>query len=247
MNPFLIANDTPNPPELLERVRREPPPWAEDAILPWDSMAFRRLEPFIEKSYWTDQGSVDIYRVVGTEHPDYQGKTWRALLEGGKRMHLNLPAHATNPGYYLETQRKRPMMYYLTLDGLSYYVGADGNHRTCIARFDFHYRGITTLHGVCVSHYQVDRELRALYGQLEELRQERRIDATLQPHSRCVGREDGPSWKIDACEPRIQVREWCNGQVAERLLDRPGAEALLSAWSRPKHRRWFSFPGWDGN
>ncbi len=151
---------------LLDRANLEPPLWAGKKILAWDDAEFRRLEPFITATYWCDQESINVHRVIGTQHPDYQGKTWLEFLNGGKRMDINLPLHRSNPGYYLDTERKLPSMHYVSLDGLSYYVSVDGNHRSCIAKFDFHYNGRTMLHGVTVVRHQVDRAFYQYYRAL---------------------------------------------------------------------------------
>lgn len=225
-------------PPLLERVHRSPPHWAGDVIQAWDEIEFNRLRPFVERAYWTDQGSVNVFRVVGTQHFDYRGKTWLRFLETGKRMSFNLEAHGHNPGYYLETVRKTPMMYYMTLDGLSYFVGSDGNHRTCIARFDFHYQGLTTLHGVTIYDYRVDYAMRSLCLRLWEVCAERAIAALVEPFPESIGREDTAGWKLDRYRVGLRFRE--HGR--EEILDQAGAEAKLRELAAPPRRRWFPIP-----
>ncbi len=224
---------------ILDKAHREPPHWSNDILSTWDDAEFRRLEPFVNREYWTDQGSVNVFRVIGTQHWDYQGKSWINLLETGKRMDINLGLHAKKPEYYRQQERKKPMMYYLTYDGLSFYVGSDGNHRTCIARFDFHYNGLTMLHGVTVEHHHVDRDYWNLYLKVIEVCKERKILATLQPYRESTGREDTAGWKLDHYKTLIQFDEITEPETV--ILDKKGLEEKLFNLSLPKKRRFFSF------
>lgn len=230
---------SPGPPAILARARRETPHWAGERIGAWDDNALRRVEPFVHLDYWTDQASVNVFRVVGTQHFDYQGKTWLDFLEGGKRMDLNLSLHAKRPDYYRSTERKRPLMHYVTLDGLSFYVGADGNHRTCIARFDFHYSGLTQLHGVTVNHHHVDWAFYECYRKLLEVCRERKIPATLTPFKEGIRREDTAGWKLDRYRTLIRFDERFGEQ--SDILDQEGAAAKLHDLTRPARRRLFAF------
>ncbi|MCG0237687.1 hypothetical protein L4535_32945, partial [Pseudomonas aeruginosa] len=71
-------------------------------------------------------------------------------------MQRNLQALLDNPSYYLQPTERRPAIHYNTLDGLSFYVGSDGNHRTCIARFFLAEQQKSQLHDVTLNHYQVN-------------------------------------------------------------------------------------------
>ena len=73
-------------------------------------------------------------------------------------MQRNLKPQALldNPSYYLQPTERRPAIHYNTLDGLSFYVGSDGNHRTCIARFFLAKQQKSQLHDVTLNHYQVN-------------------------------------------------------------------------------------------
>ncbi|MEE9338210.1 MAG: hypothetical protein V3U87_09030 [Methylococcaceae bacterium] len=224
---------------ILNKAHRESPHWSNDILSTWDDADYRRLEPFVNREYWTDQGSVNVFRVIGTQHWDYQGKSWINLLETGKRMDINLGLHAKKPEYYRQQERKKPMMYYLTYDGLSFYVGSDGNHRTCIARFDFHYNGLTMLHGVTVLHHHVDRDYWNLYQKVIEVCKERKILATLQAYRESTGREDTAGWKLDHYKTLIQFDEITEPETV--ILDKKGLEEKLFNLSLPKKRRFFCF------
>jgi hypothetical protein len=223
---------------ILERARKEPPHWSEDKIQTWDENDFRRLEPFVQMEYWTDQGSINVFRVVGTQHWDYQGKTWINFLETGKRMDINLGLHAKKPEYYVQTERKKPMMYYVTYDGLSFYVSSDGNHRTGIARFDFYYKGLTMLHGVSINHYHVDWDYVQLCQQLTELCRERAIPATLLAYRESLKREDTAGWKLDHYRTLVKFDDMRHKEP--EILDKEGLEEKLHTLSQAKKRRFFN-------
>lgn len=81
------------------------------------------------------------YLTVGTDHPQYAGMTWLELLERGKRMDINIPLLEKNPGYYTQAEQQHAGMSFVSTDGIHWYVSADGNHRSCLARFLFHLQG----------------------------------------------------------------------------------------------------------
>ena len=116
---------------------------------------------FVKETYWQDSASVNIFRVTGTQHDyNYIGLSWIEFLEQGKRMPLNLNWFKTNPDYYHQTNKKIPSMYYQSINGGDMYVGGDGNHRTAICKAFFYLTGETTIHGVTVTDYRIDNELK---------------------------------------------------------------------------------------
>lgn len=76
---------------LLARVQANVPAWAHEQLAAWDAAEFAAMSDFITEHYWTGQGSINVYRIVGTDHPQYAGMTWQALLERGERMDINIP------------------------------------------------------------------------------------------------------------------------------------------------------------
>ncbi|HEB93148.1 MAG TPA: hypothetical protein ENI94_06715 [Gammaproteobacteria bacterium] len=222
---------------LRDRIKAAPPYWANDTIEAWDELAFQSMQEFVARAYWSDQASINVHRVVGTRHPDYGGRTWLNLLNEGKRMRLRLREHADNRSYYLDTARKKPTMDYVTFDGLDYYIGSEGNHRTCIARFDFHFHRLSTLHGVTVTHYDIDQELYRRYLALKALCRERRLPYRFAGQQRPLRREDTAGWKLDRFEVSLAVE---NNRTGERQqLDRGGAGRLLDELRGKSHRRWW--------
>lgn len=85
--------------------------------------------------------------------------SWLELLERGKRMDINIPLVEKNPGYYTQAEQLHAGMSFVSTDGIHWYVSADGNHRSCLARFLFHLQGEerTQLHNVAQSIYHADR------------------------------------------------------------------------------------------
>jgi len=221
---------------LLQRARAAPPHWASEKILAWDSDAFEHLRRFAVSRYWADSASLNVFRIVGTRHPDYQGKTWSWFLGHGKRMPENLRLHGENRAYYLETGKKQPEMSFISIDGQNWYVDADGNHRSCIARFDFHYAGLTELRGLCVSDWRIDLGLAQAFEVLEELVTERRLPWRLGVVTRTLARQDNPGWMLERYRPVVVVHR--PGGPVE--LDGRGVLALVRDLEQPWYRRWFA-------
>ncbi len=215
---------------LLLRVKRAPPDWADEKIRAWDENQFRELEPFCRREYWCDNASVNVFHIIGTRHPDYAGLSWLELLHRGKSMRANLLRHSNNQDYYLGQERKKPSMSFVTLDGLDYFVDGDGNHRSAIARFDYHYRGRTMLHGVRISHYEIDTRLYRIYKDMQAwLESRQNIDPwCIAPHRTGVSREDEAGWKVDIHKPAIEVRNIRTDTT--ELLDADAAESRLERW-----------------
>ena len=159
----------------------------------WEIRDFVILEQVIPDA------DVEIDRVVGTAHPDYQGLYWSEMLLKGKRMHINLPLLEENPGYYFEREQKLPIMEYLDIDG-KIYVSGDGNHRTAIAKVLFHLLGIKVFGKVYLKRWLVDRRALSLYR--EALNSE--IDVRVQRVR--TGREDGEGWHREVYEVFFLVK-----------------------------------------
>lgn len=223
---------------LLQSLDKNPPAWGGEVIRRWDSDRFRSLEPFATSYLWTNAGSLNVFRVVGTDHPDYQGQTWSWLLRNGKRMALNLPLHESNRGYYLSDEKKEPAMSFITTDGHDWYVHCDGNHRTCIARFDFHYAGLTELRGLSLHDWRFDHGLAGALSRLSEIVAERRLPVRLDVTRATLSREDNPGWMRERYRPAIRLSR----RADEHLLDAQAAWRAISwlegPWYRRLYRTW---------
>lgn len=189
-----------NPNLLFPFVQKQinnPPHWGDERLLSWDDAFPQECQQFVTQHYWTAEASVNVFNVVGTEHWDYQGKTWLEFLQGGRCMPLNLQCLETNPNYYLSLTQRNPQIYYKTVDGVRFYVGSDGNHRTCLARFLLAEQAKAHIHCVTVDHYKVDWAFYNVYQQLKAIIVENRLPYTLDVRNTPNGREDTAGWKID--------------------------------------------------
>lgn len=209
---------------LFERSISNPPHWVNETVLDWADLNADKAMLFLRKHYWADKASVNVFRVVGTKHQEYAGKTWLELLYSGKRMPHNLLYQERNPNYYLETIPRHPDMHFVTLDGLNYYVGSDGNHRTCIARFMFAETGETYLHAVKVEHFDIDFDFYNAYLALDKYIRQNQIPIDVEVHTKTVKREDTAGWKIDYFEPIVLIKHWDSEDTKlarnkERLID----------------------------
>ncbi len=205
---------------LLEQALSSPPHWASGQIQPWNERLFQDVTPFITDKYWSSGHSINVFTVVGTQHPDYVGMTWLEFLQRGKRMRENLALHQSNRAYYLDTRAKTPPMYYVSLNGLDWYVAGDGNHRTCIARFDFHGESHSMLHGVNLEDYRVDWTLYRAYPLIQATIAR---GESVTPVRERVSRSDTAGWMHE----RYSVRLLLKTRREERLLDRIAVEAML--------------------
>ncbi len=201
-------------PDFVQQWINNPPYWANNIMQPWNDDLFQDLEPFVCEEYWTGQGSVNVFNVIGTIHPDYQKKSWLHLLKNGKRMSLNQSLLESNPAYYQETTPKIPMMYFKTMDGLNYYISDDGNHRTCLARFYFYELGLTQLHGVTINHYKANDAFYLIYRMLLAYVREHDLAVQIKPKRSLIRRKDTAGWKTDTYET-VLLWQTKNGCIEE--------------------------------
>lgn len=224
--------------ELVMAARRDPPHWAGQKLHAWNLSAFREAEPFAIEKYWSGQQSINVFEVVGTQHPDYQGMAWFELLERGKRMRQNLALQASNPGYYLDDGVKTPTMYYVAIDGSGWYVAGDGNHRTCIARFMFHRMGRTMLHGVNVESWRTDIHAREVFGALREAIARKGLPLLVEPWREKLSREDTAGWMRETFRVGILLRDVVQG-TEERLTANEAERKLYDIERESRFRRWW--------
>jgi len=205
----------------------------------WDEGYFSTLRPFVKEFYWNSQASINVFRVKGTQHPDYQGLTWIEFLETGKRMPLNLSLFEQNPDYYLTCSSKQPTMFYQGINGGHLYIGGDGNHRTAIARAYFYIEGRNVLHGVDLKDYRIDWEMRHVFGLIQEVVALRKLSYIVEPHQRPIKRIDSGSWMEEKYEVLIKVKDL--NKREEFLLDIKSAYKFLEDIKKAKWRRFLSF------
>ncbi len=139
-------------------------------------------------------------------------------------MEGNLEAFQRNPNYYTDAAIKRlPSMHFLRQDGKTF-VGEDGNHRTCIGKLYLYSHGHAYIHQVTLIENIVDWPFYELYRRLDTVAGEKwRISARRES----IRREDGPGWKRDFFETRIQIIDrvkrnqwsWDRNQLDAELPD----------------------------
>lgn len=192
----------------------------------------RELSPFKIYESWNSNGSVHIQRICGTGHPDYIGLTWRELLSRGRRMPTNLKLFRQNPDYYLNLgQKTMPSMHIHFYNGKGY-VGEDGNHRTCIARFFLYGKDSPFLHGVRLSEMQTDIRMDTLFSEIKSLLP---VWCIASPVSREVSREDGDGWAVHRYENSISLKNTRRNKVREFLADE-AEQVLLPLLHHPFRR-----------
>lgn len=219
---------------IVEWTYHNTPYWADKPIARWDQDLLDKVMPFIKSHYWCDRDSINVFSVVGTAHPDYIGLTWFEFLLQGKRMRVNQHLLETNPTYYLDTQVKHPSMLYISLDGNHWYVNGDGNHRTCLARFQFERLNAqnlstnTTVHGVTCDDYRVDWEFYDTYLSIQKLLQEHPHMGSISAERKSTRREDNAGWKIDYYETKLKFVD----KTGEHFLDKEAASTLFDRLHR---------------
>ena len=188
--------------QLSEQLKNHKPYWAdyEIQILPDD----RILNTFTVSHYWSDNTSINVCDVIGTAHKEYAGKSWQWLLNNGRRMNHNLELLDTNPVYYYEQHKKEPSMYFVKINN-KLYIGADGNHRTCISKFLFDIEGRSVLHGVTLDEYTIDYSMYNLYSLLKELAVNNNLQWDIEPERELIERLDGAGWKRDNYKIRLKI------------------------------------------
>lgn len=239
----IVPIETQTP--INEWVRDNTPYWANKSIEAWDQNKLDLLQPFVKSHYWSDRESINVFAVVGTAHPDYIGLTWHEFLHQGKRMKNNQRLLESNPIYYEETHVKQPSMLYVSIDGSHWYVNGDGNHRTCLARFQFerlNAHGMsskTMIHGVTVDDYRIDWELHQLYTSLQKILEISPRLGRLSVERKSVSRDDTAGWKIDYYQTQLKFIN----KKGEHILDKEAAIVLLdklNGKSASVLSKWFS-------
>ncbi len=179
--------------ELARDIARNPEKYARELrgalgkVEPFDDV---KIKDFVIVEEVRQTEDVEISSVVGTAHPDYQGLYWSDMLLKGKRMHMNLPLLEKNPSYYLDGERKLPVMEYLELGGKVYVYG-DGNHRTAIARVFLGFLGKKDFGKVYLRKWTLDEKAM----ELAETAREKGISFFVRKVK--LSREDGPGWQVE--------------------------------------------------
>jgi hypothetical protein len=187
---------------LLEKVSETQISFKNDVIEKFTEHDLPR--DFISEEYWEDNAIIPVSKIIGTQHPDYIGLTWEELLHKGKRMYINLPLAEENPGYYYSDEKKLPTMSFNKYRDL-YYVSGDGNHRSAIAKFLFHFSGETHLSGVTFYEYKVNDIGNMLNERLKDVIAKKALSLKVNTLRTATSREDGAGWKRDYFSTTLMV------------------------------------------
>jgi hypothetical protein len=225
--------------DFLEQVNANPPPWAENILLPYEDIRESKLEDYVVYKYSCSNDSVNVQDVVGTAHPDYVNESWLWLLNNGKRMLEVLPQLAKTPSYYFETSKKEQIGF-TEIDGKTYITGG-GNHRTCIARFFFYYRGLTTLYGVYKEVYRIDHHFKSLFEALKDTLKRKKIDHSLRVVQETIERIDTASWSRDNYSLKAKLEIDRSGWQGH--LTAPEIQEILIDSERPFNRYFGKYKG----
>lgn len=197
---------------LSEQLKQAKPYFAEQKLEALTPELIDIVNQFASSVFWIDSTSVAVGDVIGTIHPDYQGKSWEWLLNNGRRMSHNLELLNNNSKYYLETIKKEPSMYYIKIND-KLYVGADGNHRTCIAKYLSDIQCNTLIYGITLDEYIVDFSLIAAYKDLIEFVKSKRLSLNISVVKKHINRQDGTGWKRDNYKIEISITNIKNNQT----------------------------------
>ncbi|WP_194762103.1 hypothetical protein [Pantoea ananatis] len=222
--------------EFLSKIDANPPHWAGELIEAWDDKLLYKYAGFLTRHHWTESGTINVFCIKGTSHPDYQGLSWSEFLHQGKHMASNLALIESNQAYYecytsyySEIAAKQPAMCFNSYNGIDWYVGADGNHRAALARFLFDYLGKSYLHGVQLNHYEFNVPLLDVFLALREelsLHTAQGFFMDLSVNRVHRGRESNPGWKTDIYSTSLY---FSTGSWSRRYKQNPAVRAVSEA------------------
>lgn len=204
--------------DLLSRVKEMEPHFADNELKMLDDWLLMRAQQFskIEDRY--SCASINIHEVTGTAYPDYAADdTWLNRLLLGRRMPEHLKRLQEDPSYYYSTVAK-PDMKFIKI-GSEIYMGDEGFHRACIARFLFFYEGLTTFHGVSLQEYVIDEAFENAFNRLEALVVKDNLPIQMEIRRDTTRTVDFAGWKRDCTKLSVYVKNIKTGFEAVLSLD----------------------------
>lgn len=165
---------------LFEKVVAEPPSWASETIQSWNDFFepfnWHDAESFVVRRTSEQDCEIDMRDVVG-QHEHYAGHTWLEAatkpLPKATKMRTKFGLFDKNPNYYFNGDIARDM-YFMSIDGKTWFSDGEGNHRTVVAKF-----GCEQLHreahtyplvkGVTKVVYDIDFDSLRLYAKMRDL------------------------------------------------------------------------------
>lgn len=228
---------------FVQKHLKTPPDWSQKPLLAWSDAYPADCRSFLTEHYEAFDASVNVFNVVGTLCKLFQNKTWLDLLQDGSKIATNLDELQRNPDYYLNLVSRVPAMQFYTTDGLSFYVGHDGNHRTCLAKFFLFDQSKSHLHSVAVEHFLVNWPFYAIYKQLKELIAVEQLPYELTAASQRIGYNDGVGWRVVLFQPSLTLLYLNSSKTITLNYDQAQAklaefQALTNASTTPKPSLW---------
>lgn len=211
--------------QLFQLIKEQPPSFSNQPIKILEHERWMESEPFIKEINLSNNTSVEVSKITGAKRPEYSDMTWHDILQHAKRMATNLEMFDESPEYYLETEKEKNYMSYMQIDGGDYYV-EQGIHRTCIAKYFFHYIQVQVLYGVKVYSFKIDHEAKNLFKILAD------FDPSIRTINRKLTSESGSGWwrKTFTTEFKFLSKgKILNKMEAHRLL-----KQSTGLWSRIK-------------
>ncbi|MGA1847244.1 hypothetical protein [Deferribacter abyssi] len=198
--------------KFIKQVNNSKLEFADRQIKSWYDVFKKDYEPFVVCCEWISDTSINIGSIIGTKHPDYIGLTWREFIKVGKRMPLNIQLYEQNPDYYYNVDKKLPEISYISIDKTNYYVDADGNHRTAIAKFIF--ENSRLFQGVSITNLKIDYDFYKFYRSFIQTIKTKNLPLHVDVNSKHVVREDGSGWCRDYFETEFSVVNYRNNTHA---------------------------------
>lgn len=159
------------------------------------------IRGFVLDKFYQKNTDMDVKRVTGSNHPDYINQPWSYLITDGKRSSIRLDELAKTPEYYLsDIQEEKPNFVKI---GQDIFIVGDGNNRTIIAKFFFHFNrdkiDEPLLRNVTLTEYVVDWESLIIKKEIDSLLNETRfahLSLTLLTDNFSNGCSDKCRWHL---------------------------------------------------
>lgn len=220
---------------LLQRTQQALPYWACNPIKTWDHGNFAMVAGFATQRVQNRMASINVHGIVGTLQDTYPHRSWLSLLHQGEKMPHNLALHASHHVYYLRPQTKKPVMDFVSVNQLEFYVANEGMHRSCIAKFDFHHDRTCMLHGVELTQYTIDWEFYRRYRAINALILDRRLPYRVMVMPQQIRHEETADWRHDTYAPLVLLTHIRRKHVMR--VDRGQLGVLLGRWKGQHYRR----------